>query len=155
MSEEQMLENAEIIEKMNEGLYNVYYNCYFSNFTSQLAPMWINTENLFQKMAERKKGEKIPNTPKKKVVEETIILDNRGQTDHTIYELEELEECSEEFKSASTIESNEKETDYEKGSRKEFINFAESLLLEIEKMESGKDLIYWYRNTFLIKLIYS
>lgn len=90
MSEEQMLENAEVIEKMNEGLYNVYYNCYFSNFTSQLSPMWINTENLFQKLAEKKKGEKVPNTPKKKVVEETIILENRVETDHTIYELEEL-----------------------------------------------------------------
>ncbi len=41
---------AEVLEKMNEGMYNVYYNCYFSQFTARLAPNWINTETIFNKM---------------------------------------------------------------------------------------------------------
>ena len=44
-----MIEHAEIIEKMNEGLYNIYYNCYFSQLVSRMAPIWINTEILFEK----------------------------------------------------------------------------------------------------------
>lgn len=45
---------AQIIEKMNEGLYNIYYNCYFSQYTSRLAPTWINTEEIFKKISQKK-----------------------------------------------------------------------------------------------------
>lgn len=50
MNQEKLFELAEDLEKMNEGMYNVYYNCYFSQFTARLAPNWINTETIFSKM---------------------------------------------------------------------------------------------------------
>ena len=43
LNQNMMLEHAEIIEKMNEGLYNIFYNCYFSQIAARLAPIWINT----------------------------------------------------------------------------------------------------------------
>ena len=41
------MENVEEIERMNEALYNVYYNCYFSRFVSGKAPVYIDTEKLY------------------------------------------------------------------------------------------------------------
>jgi hypothetical protein len=69
-----MVEHAEVIEKMNEGLYNIYYNCYFSQLVSRFAPIWINTECLFKKKVQKVSSERIMSpSSKSKEVEETII----------------------------------------------------------------------------------
>lgn len=60
-----MVEHAEIIEKMNEGLYNIYYNCYFSQLAARMAPIWINTEILFKKRTE--KGHANKSSPSKRI----------------------------------------------------------------------------------------
>lgn len=102
LSEQEKMLNAQIIEKMNEGLYNIYYNCYFSKYTSRLAPLWINTEEIFNKIKQAKQSTKQTNA---KQAKEIMIAETEISICDTF-----VKEC-EQPKSASTIEShNDKES---------------------------------------------
>lgn len=46
MSAEFCLFHADILETINENLFIVFYNCYFSRCVSCYAPVWIDTEHL-------------------------------------------------------------------------------------------------------------
>lgn len=61
---------------MNEGLYNVYYNCYFSKNVVKLAPTWLNTEAIFwKKKSSPKKHSKETFKTNNSEVNRTIIID--------------------------------------------------------------------------------
>ena len=60
------VENAEVLEKINEGMYVVFYNCYFSSYVGKYSPVWINTERLLGEKTKQVQGEK-PNCREKEV----------------------------------------------------------------------------------------
>lgn len=53
LSEEESIENSQVLEQINEGLYSVFYNCYFNKFVSYYAPIWIKTDHLVNSLYKR------------------------------------------------------------------------------------------------------